>query len=83
MGLCFQPLTEFTSKKCKRCGFYEKDKIKSDDVFDEWEFCPSDFADSDGKYRLSKKNEFDATFLCPQCESLSAGECVVMVILYI
>ncbi|KAF2282629.1 hypothetical protein GH714_043798 [Hevea brasiliensis] len=66
------PLTEFTSKKCKRCGFYEEDKLKSDDVFDEWEFCPSDFVDSDGKYRRIKDKEFDATFLCPQCVPLAA-----------
>ncbi|KAJ9181653.1 hypothetical protein P3X46_009761 [Hevea brasiliensis] len=68
----WQPLTEFTSKKCKRCGFYEEDKLKSDDVFDEWEFCPSDFVDSDGKYRRIKDKEFDATFLCPQCVPLAA-----------
>uniref|UniRef100_A0A2P2J5P0 DUF7953 domain-containing protein n=1 Tax=Rhizophora mucronata TaxID=61149 RepID=A0A2P2J5P0_RHIMU len=70
----WQPLTEFTSKKCKRCGFYEKDTFKSDDVFDEWEFCPSGFKGSDEKYRRIKEKEFDATFLCPQCASLVAGE---------
>ncbi|KAJ6300179.1 hypothetical protein OIU76_021053 [Salix suchowensis] len=71
----WQPLTEFTSVKCKRCGFYERDNFKSDDVFDEWEFCPSDFADSAGKYQRIIHQEFDATFLCPQCVPLSAGEC--------
>lgn len=69
----WQPLTEFASKKCKRCGFYEKDIVKSDDVFDEWELCASDFSDSDGKFRRTKENEFDATFLCTQCVSLVAG----------
>ncbi|KAM7263474.1 hypothetical protein ACFE04_001157 [Oxalis oulophora] len=62
----WQPLTEFTGVKCKRCGLYEKETIKSDDVFDEWEFCPSDF-DSDGKYTKVKEKEFNATFLCAQC----------------
>lgn len=71
----WQPLTEFTSLKCKRCGFYEKDDFKSDDVFDEWEFCPSDFAGSDGKNERIIHGEFDATFLCPQCVPLAAGEC--------
>lgn len=68
-------MTEFTSLKCKRCGFYEKDDFKSDDVFDEWEFCPSDFAGSDGKNERIIHGEFDATFLCPQCVPLAAGEC--------
>ncbi|KAL9336579.1 hypothetical protein Peur_071067 [Populus x canadensis] len=68
----WQPLTEFTSLKCKRCGFYEKDDFKSDDVFDEWEFCPSDFAGSDGKNERIIHGEFDATFLCPQCVPLAA-----------
>ncbi|XP_050226725.1 uncharacterized protein LOC126676547 isoform X2 [Mercurialis annua] len=67
----WQPLTELTTEKCKRCGFYEKDEFKSDDVFEEWEFCPSDF-DTDGRYTRSKLNQFDATFLCPQCVSLVA-----------
>lgn len=63
----WQPLTEIAVKKCKRCGFYEKDSIKSDDVFDEWEFCLSDFIASDGKYIHFKNKEFNATFLCPEC----------------
>jgi hypothetical protein len=62
----WQPLTEFTGTKCKRCGLYEKDRVKSDDVFDEWEFCPSDF-DADGKYVKVKEKEFNATFLCAHC----------------
>ncbi|KAK9058771.1 hypothetical protein SSX86_023614 [Deinandra increscens subsp. villosa] len=63
----FQPLTDFGSTKCKRCGFYEKDLIKSDDVFDEWEFCPSDFKSDEGRYIHTKDKEFNATFLCPEC----------------
>ncbi|PWA64439.1 hypothetical protein CTI12_AA342260 [Artemisia annua] len=63
----FQPLTDFTSKKCKRCGFYEEDRLKSDDVFDEWEFCPSDFKSSDGRYIRTKAKEFNATFVCHKC----------------
>lgn len=65
----WQPLTNFSDKKCKRCGFYEKDIIKSDE-FDEWEFCPSDFVD--GRYKHLKENEFNATFLCPECGSLQS-----------
>lgn len=63
----FQPLTEFTSKKCKRCGFYEKDHIKFDDVYDEWEFCPDDFSPHDGHYIHNKSKEFNATFFCNDC----------------
>ncbi|PON72801.1 valine-tRNA ligase [Parasponia andersonii] len=61
----WQPLTELSEKKCKRCGFYEKD-IFSDDVFDEWEFCPSEFT-SDGKYIRFREKEVNATFSCSQC----------------
>ncbi|XP_045798883.1 uncharacterized protein LOC123893010 [Trifolium pratense] len=63
----WQPLTEFIGRKCKRCGFYEEDRILSDDVFDEWELCPSDFAAPDGKYLRFSEKEFNATFLCPEC----------------
>ncbi|XP_042482924.1 uncharacterized protein LOC122063285 [Macadamia integrifolia] len=63
----FQPLTELPDEKCKRCGLYEMDTLTSDDVFDEWEFCSSDFIDPDGNYVRFKDNEFNATFLCPQC----------------
>ncbi|XAR69008.1 hypothetical protein NMG60_11000440 [Bertholletia excelsa] len=62
----WQPLTAFSTKKCKRCGIYEEDLLKSD-VFDEWEFCPSDFTEPDGRYIHSKDNEFNATFLCSEC----------------
>ncbi|OVA18226.1 hypothetical protein BVC80_1835g658 [Macleaya cordata] len=69
----WQPLTEFVNKKCKRCGFYEKDTLKTDDIFDEWEFCPSDFMAPDGKYVRFKDKEFNATFLCPQCIPLGTS----------
>ncbi|KAF5197295.1 Synaptonemal complex protein zep1 [Thalictrum thalictroides] len=67
----WQPLTKFTDKKCKRCGFYEEDTIGLDDVFDEWEFCPSEFKPPRGRYILFKGNELNATFLCPQCKGTS------------
>ncbi|KAL8149830.1 hypothetical protein AgCh_006735 [Apium graveolens] len=63
----WQPLTEFPNKKCKRCGFYAKHTIKSDDVFGEWEFCPSEFTRSDGKYIYSVDKEVNATFICEEC----------------
>ncbi|XP_042512122.1 uncharacterized protein LOC122087164 isoform X2 [Macadamia integrifolia] len=66
----WQPLTELPDKKCKRCGLYEMDILKSADVFDEWEFCSSDFLDPDGNYVHFKDKEFNATFLCPQCVHL-------------
>ncbi|OAY74268.1 hypothetical protein ACMD2_01494 [Ananas comosus] len=61
----WQPLTELPDKKCKRCGIYEKDNLKPDDVYDEWELCADDFVD--GKYIHFKDNEFNATFICPGC----------------
>ncbi|PON72803.1 hypothetical protein PanWU01x14_062720 [Parasponia andersonii] len=61
----WQPLTDLSEKKCKRCGFYEKGVLLVD-VFDEWEFCLSDFT-SDGKYIRFKEKEVNATFFCPQC----------------
>ncbi|XP_009597346.1 uncharacterized protein LOC107816641 [Nicotiana tabacum] len=70
----WQPLTELEEKKCKRCGIYEKDSfIKPDDVFDEWEFCASDFTSPDGKYIRFKEKEFNATFLCPDCVPLEGA----------
>uniref|UniRef100_A0A5B6Z4L5 DUF7953 domain-containing protein n=1 Tax=Davidia involucrata TaxID=16924 RepID=A0A5B6Z4L5_DAVIN len=69
----WQPLTELPDKKCKRCGFYEEDSIKSDDVFDEWEFCASDFTAPDGIYTRIKDKEFNATFLCPECMRLGSA----------
>lgn len=67
----WQPLTQLQDIKCKRCGFYEKDAIKSNDVFDEWELCASDFTRPDGKYVHFKDKEFNATFLCPECVTLA------------
>lgn len=67
-----QPMTDFSGDHiCKRCGFYEKDTLKQDDLFDEWEFCPSDF--KDGKYTRVKEMELSVTFLCPKCNSHSKG----------
>ncbi|KAL4560563.1 hypothetical protein LXL04_032716 [Taraxacum kok-saghyz] len=63
----FQPLTNFPTKKCKRCGIYENDPLKFDHVFDEWEFCPSDFTSPKGRYMHTKPKEFNATFLCEDC----------------
>lgn len=73
-ALCFQPISNFSSKKCKRCGLYEEDSITSDDAFDEWEFCPSDFTAPDGEYIKFKEKEFNATFMCPDCLNLAGGE---------
>ncbi|KAJ3682783.1 hypothetical protein LUZ60_013010 [Juncus effusus] len=61
----WQPLVELPEQKCKRCGIYEMDTYKSDDVFDEWEMCSDDFIN--GKYEHFKQGEFNATFLCPDC----------------
>lgn len=69
----WQPLAEFLTKKCKRCGFYERDVVLSDDVFDEWEFCPSDFTAPNGEYIRFKDKEFNATFYCPDCVPLGKG----------
>ncbi|CAK9164740.1 unnamed protein product [Ilex paraguariensis] len=68
----WQPLTKLPDMKCKRCGFYEEDRIKSDDVFDEWEFCASDFTTPDGKYIHFKDKELNATFFCPECVPLGS-----------
>ncbi|XP_068669429.1 uncharacterized protein [Aristolochia californica] len=69
----WQPLTELPDNKCKRCGFYEEDTIKSDDVFDEWELCPDEFVGPDGKYTRFRENEFNATFSCPECVPRESG----------
>ncbi|KAE9590954.1 hypothetical protein Lal_00023316 [Lupinus albus] len=69
----WQPMTNFSNKKCKRCGLYEEDRLLSDYEFDEWEFCPSDFTAPDGKYIRVKENEFNATFMCPECLSFAGG----------
>ncbi|KAJ1297681.1 hypothetical protein BS78_01G395500 [Paspalum vaginatum] len=67
----WQPLTELPEKKCKRCGLFEEDAFKPDDVFDEWEMCSSDF--KDGRYTRFKEDQFNATFLCPNCTA-STGD---------
>lgn len=66
-----QPLTELTDNKCKRCGLYEMDSIKSDDVFDEWELCLDDFVD--GKSIHFKQKEFNATFICEECRAAAGA----------
>ncbi|KAL5986073.1 hypothetical protein ACLOJK_028063 [Asimina triloba] len=63
----WQPLTELPDNKCKRCGLYEKDSIKADDIYDEWELCPDEFKGPDGKYIRFKHKEFNVTLLCAQC----------------
>ncbi|KAK4772864.1 hypothetical protein SAY87_027883 [Trapa incisa] len=68
----WQPLTNFSGEKCKRCGFYEQDTVKTDDVLDEWELCPSDFSKSDGRYTRNNDKEFNATFTCSECVHHSA-----------
>ncbi|WOL16263.1 hypothetical protein Cni_G25050 [Canna indica] len=76
----WQPLTELAEKKCRRCGIYGYDNFKSDDVFDEWELCPGNFVE--GKYVHFKENEFNATFICPQCNAsysvMAAGFLVLL-----
>lgn len=69
-------MTELIEQKCKRCGLYEKDSIKSDDVFDEWELCPDDFLAPDGKYLRVKEKEFNLTLSCRQCLPLEPSECL-------
>ncbi|PKA58482.1 hypothetical protein AXF42_Ash008769 [Apostasia shenzhenica] len=68
----WQPLTELPDKKCKRCGFYERDTFKFDDVFDEWELCPADFID--GHYVHFKENQFNATFICTHCTETGSDQ---------
>ncbi|KAG6490828.1 hypothetical protein ZIOFF_052143 [Zingiber officinale] len=65
----WQPLTELPEKKCKRCGVYEEDTYTSDDVYDEWELCAGNFVN--GKYLHSKDNQFNASFICPECTTSS------------
>ncbi|MCL7049926.1 hypothetical protein MKW94_000416 [Papaver nudicaule] len=70
----WEPITEFFNKKCKRCGFYEKNVVMSDDIFDEWEFCPSHFKAPDGEYVRLKDKEVNATFYCPECVPHGRGK---------
>lgn len=62
----WQPLTTLLLLKCKRCGFYEADTIKNDDVFGEWELCPLDFA-ANGILEKAVDGEFQASFFCKDC----------------
>ncbi|XP_042404220.1 uncharacterized protein LOC121994101 isoform X1 [Zingiber officinale] len=63
----WQPLTVLSHNKCKRCGLYESDRLKSDDVFDEWELCPDDFLTGISIHYKSK--EFNATLECDECKT--------------
>jgi hypothetical protein len=68
MVSCVQPIVTLVGKKCKRCGLYEKDAVKSDDTFDQWELCPLDFSPSpEGLYSRLKEKEFNLTLSCPNC----------------
>ncbi|XP_074268921.1 uncharacterized protein LOC141592215 [Silene latifolia] len=70
----WQPLTNFSSGKCKRCGLYEKDNFPwpSSDVFYEWNLCPPSFKSPDGLYFFVRERRFFATFSCPPCPHLDA-----------
>ena len=79
-GFVLKPLTSLIGSKCKRCGLYEEDTIKRDDVFDEWELCPSSFSlESEGRYIHFKDKEFNMTFACKSClppnASMSSHTC--------
>eukprot|EP00246_Nothoceros_aenigmaticus_P001497 TRINITY_DN12003_c0_g1_i1.p1 TRINITY_DN12003_c0_g1~~TRINITY_DN12003_c0_g1_i1.p1 ORF type:complete len:254 (-),score=41.40 TRINITY_DN12003_c0_g1_i1:698-1459(-) len=69
----FQPLTSLIGLKCKRCGFYEEDQWKRDDVFYEWELCPSSFkAAPENRFSSSQEKELDISLLCPGCHPEAA-----------
>jgi hypothetical protein len=71
----WQPLTTLYGEKCKRCGLYEEDFIKADDVFYEGELCPSDFkASPEGRFVLFKEKQLNASFLCPDCGAVSGNQ---------
>lgn len=71
----FQPIVTLVGKKCKRCGLYEKDAVKSDDTFDQWELCPLDFSPSpEGLYSRLKEKEFNLTLSCPNCNVVTSEE---------
>lgn len=73
----WQPLTSLESSKCKRCGLYEEDQIKHDDVFDEWELCPINFSsEPEGQYNHFKDKEFNITFVCSHCHPSDAKPAV-------
>eukprot|EP01018_Ginkgo_biloba_P019859 Gb_28339 [translate_table: standard] len=69
-----KPLATLLDRKCKRCGLYEEDALTSDDTFDEWELCPDEFSPPpEGRYKRFKEKEFNATFLCSQCNVSESG----------
>ncbi|MCO5557624.1 hypothetical protein L7F22_011190, partial [Adiantum nelumboides] len=69
------PLTVLEGAKCKRCGLYEEDQIKHDDVFDEWELCPIHFStEPEGRYTHVKDKEFNITFICSHCHPSDASK---------
>eukprot|EP00475_Leptophrys_vorax_P036411 TRINITY_DN61522_c0_g1_i1.p1 TRINITY_DN61522_c0_g1~~TRINITY_DN61522_c0_g1_i1.p1 ORF type:complete len:319 (+),score=-3.90 TRINITY_DN61522_c0_g1_i1:79-957(+) len=71
----FQPLTELTPPHCKSCGLYEADTWTGDDTFDQWELCPLAFSppgqwtSTGGLLSREVRGEFNATFVCPACNS--------------
>lgn len=69
----WQPLTVLEGSKCKRCGLYEEDQFKPDDIFDEWELCPINFSsEPEGHCNYFKEKEFNITFVCPHCHPSDA-----------
>lgn len=70
-----QPLTSLTGPKCKRCGFYEEDKWKNDDVFHEWELCPSLFSPApDNRQAIFHTHELNVSLICLGCRPEVPGE---------
>eukprot|EP00897_Mesotaenium_endlicherianum_P007968 jgi/Mesen1/719/ME001096S10748 len=66
----FQPLTALEGKRCKRCGFFEADKLKPDDVYEEWELCPLNFSPPPAPLHVRyAPRQFNATFRCPECNA--------------
>eukprot|EP00250_Pteridium_aquilinum_P013987 c21707_g1_i1 orf=595-1278(-) len=73
----WQPLTSLEGFKCKRCGLYEEDQFKHDDIFDEWELCPINFSsEPEGHYNHLKDKEFNITFVCSHCHPSDAKPAV-------
>ncbi|CAN8297819.1 unnamed protein product [Cochlearia groenlandica] len=68
----WQPMTEISGEKCKRCGIYEQGSLISDKEFDVWELCPSDFSASQ-IYMHFKDKEMNATFVCHGCAKLDSA----------
>eukprot|EP00270_Netrium_digitus_P007530 TRINITY_DN2199_c1_g2_i2.p1 TRINITY_DN2199_c1_g2~~TRINITY_DN2199_c1_g2_i2.p1 ORF type:complete len:238 (-),score=49.53 TRINITY_DN2199_c1_g2_i2:95-808(-) len=65
----WQPIMLLEGTRCKKCGLYDEDDLSLDDVFDEWEICPHDFAKGTGIMIRDKFNEFVASFFCQRCVS--------------